>query len=32
MDWTTALGVVGALLAWFVLVRLVLPRFGIQLG
>ena len=32
MDWTSALVVVGALVAWVALVRFILPRFGIQGG
>lgn len=30
MDWGPVLLVVGALVVWIVLVRFVLPRFGIQ--
>jgi hypothetical protein len=32
MDWSAALIVVGALAGWIVLVRFVLPRFGIRIG
>lgn len=32
MEWASILVVVGALAVWIVLVRFVLPRFGIQTG
>ena len=32
MDWASALVVVGALVAWVGLIRVILPRFGIQVG
>ena len=32
MDWTAVLAVVGVLVGGIVLSRVVLPRFGIQLG
>lgn len=32
MDWTAVLAVVGAVVVWIALSRLVLPRFGIRLG
>ena len=32
MDWATALVVVGVLVGWVALIRVILPRFGIQVG
>jgi hypothetical protein len=32
MDWAPVVVAVGALAVWIVLVRFVLPRFGIQTG
>ncbi len=32
MDWAAALVVVGVLIAWIALTRLILPRYGIRLG
>ena len=32
MDWAPVLAVVGALAVWIVLIRFVLPRFGIKTG